>query len=65
MLQTLREAALKPAAADSYPYLPVRMWTPASRLAELVASYRRIPVGAVNRLNRVLSEQDFMFRGPG
>jgi hypothetical protein len=63
MTQPVREAALKPTAAESYPYLPARMWTAAGCLAELVAKYRGIPPGAVNRLNRVLSDQDFMFRG--
>jgi hypothetical protein len=62
MPQRIREAALKPAAAESYPYLPARMWTTASRLAELVARYRGIPASAVNRLDRVLSDRDFMFR---
>lgn len=65
MLQAIREAALKPAAAESYPYLPARMWTAASRLAELVAKYRGIPADAVSRLNRLLSDRDFMFRGGG
>ena len=59
MAQFVREAALKPIAAESYPYLPARMWTAAGRLAELVAKYRGIPAEAVNRLNRVLSDQDF------
>jgi hypothetical protein len=63
MAQRIREAALKPAAAESYPYLPARMWTAAGHLARLVAKDRGIPAGAVNRLNRVLSDQDFMFRG--
>jgi hypothetical protein len=63
MSQAIREAALKPTAANAYPYLPARMWTAARRLAELVARYRGIPVDAVNRLNRVLSDRDFMFRG--
>jgi hypothetical protein len=62
MPKPVREAALKPAAAESYPYLPARMWTTATRLAELVAKYRGIPADAVNRLDRVLSERDFMFR---
>lgn len=62
MPQRIREAALKPTAAESYPYLPARMWTTASRLAELVARYRGIPASAVNRLDRVLSDRDFMFR---
>ena len=65
MAQFVREAALKTTAAESYPYLPVRMWTAAGRLAELVAKYRGIPAEAVNGLNRVLSDQDFMFRGGG
>ena len=65
MAEFVREAALKPAAADSYPYLPARMWTTASRLAELVAKYRGIPAEAVTRLNRVLSDRDLMFRDGG
>jgi hypothetical protein len=65
MSQTVREAALRPDAADSYPFLPARMWTTAGRIAELVAKYRGIPAESVNRLNRVLSDQDFMFREGG
>jgi hypothetical protein len=38
------------------------MWTTARRLAELVASYRGIPAEAVDHIDRVLSDQDFMFR---
>jgi hypothetical protein len=62
MSQPVLEAALKPSAAASYPYLPARMWTSARRLAELVARYRGIPVEATDRIDRVLSRQDFMFR---
>ena len=58
-----REAALKPAAAESYPFLPARMWTAAARLAELVAHYRGTSVETADRLHRVLSDADFMFRG--
>jgi hypothetical protein len=65
MSQTLREAALKPSAADSYPFLPARMWTAASRIAELVSKYRGVPAEAANRLDRVLSDRDFVFRGGG
>jgi hypothetical protein len=65
MSQPVLEAALKPSAAQSYPYLPARMWTSARRLAELVARYRGIPAEAVDRIDRVLSEQDFMFRRAG
>ena len=63
MAQPIREAALKPAAAEPYPYTPARMRTAAGHLARLVAKYRGIPAEAVNRLNPVLSDQDFMFRG--
>jgi hypothetical protein len=65
MSQPVLEAALKPSAAQSYPYLPARMWTTARRLAELVAKHRGLPAEALDRRNRVLSDQDFMFRGGG
>ena len=65
MSQPVLEAALKPSAAQSYPYLPARMWTSARRLAELVARYRGIPAEATDRIDRVLSRQDFMFRRTG
>lgn len=39
MTQPILEAALKPEAAERYPFLPVRMWTAASRLRELVARH--------------------------
>ena len=65
MSQPVLEAALKPSAAQSYPYLPARMWTTARRLAELVAGYRGIPAEAADRIDRVLSDRDFMFRGGG
>ena len=65
MSQPVLEAALKPSAAQSYPYLPARMWTTARRLAELVGKYRGIPAEAVNRIDRVLSDRDFMFRKGG
>ena len=65
MSQPILEAALKPSAAESYPYLPARMWTTARRLAELVARYRGFPAEAVDRIDRVLSDHDFMFRRGG
>ena len=65
MWQPVLEAALKPSAAQAYPYLPARMWTTARRVAELVAKYRGLPAEAVDRIDRVLSDRDFMFRrGP-
>lgn len=65
MLQPILEAALKPSAAQSYPYLPARMWTTARRLGELVARYRGLPAEALDRIDRVLSDQDFVFRRGG
>jgi hypothetical protein len=65
MAKTVLLAALRPSAAESYPYLPARMWTTARRLAELVAKYRSLPAEAANRLDEVLSDQDFMFRRKG
>ncbi len=65
MAQQLREAALRTEAADSYPYLPARMWTAAGRVVELVAQNRGISASGVDRLHRVLSDGDFKFRGGG
>jgi hypothetical protein len=62
-MQPIREAALKPTAAELYPFLPARMWTPAAHLTELVAGYRGICAEATDRAHRVLSEADFVFRG--
>ena len=62
-MQAVREAALRPDAAERYPYLPARMWTAAGHLADLVARYRGIAVKVRDRTNRVLSDGDFMFRG--
>ena len=63
MVLELREAALRPEAAERYPYLPAGMWTAAGRLAQLVAQWRGISASAVDRLHRVLSDSDFAFRG--
>jgi hypothetical protein len=62
---TVRQAKLKPESAERYPTLPACMWTSATCLAELVASYR----GALPDLSgkhdneRTLTESDFEFRG--
>jgi hypothetical protein len=57
----VRQAKLRPESAERYPTLPARMWTSATCLAELVASYR----GARPREphERTLSQTDFEFRG--
>ena len=65
MTQPVREAALRPAAAEFYPFLPARMWTAAAHLTELVARYRGICKQAADRSNRVLSDAHFIFRGGG
>jgi hypothetical protein len=63
MTQPVREAALRPAAAEFYPFLPARMWTAAAHLTELVARYRGMCAEAPDRANRVLSDAHFRFRG--
>jgi hypothetical protein len=63
MTQSVREASLRPAAAEFYPFLPARMWTAAAHLTELVARYRGTSGDAPDRANRVLSGADFTFRG--
>jgi hypothetical protein len=63
MNQTAREAALRPAAAEFYPFLPARMWTGAAHLTEVVAGHRGICAEAADRANRVLPDADFVFRG--
>jgi hypothetical protein len=59
---TVREAKLKPERAERYPTLPARMWTSATWMAALVASYwdgqPEFPED-----ERVLPEDDFEFRG--
>jgi hypothetical protein len=62
-MQVVRQAALRPSAAELYPYLPARMWTAAAHVAELVATNRGISAKVRDRANRVLSEAHFEFRG--
>jgi hypothetical protein len=64
-MQTVREAALRPAAAEFYPYLPTLRWTTAAHLAELVSRYRGLCAKAASRANRVLSDSHFVFRDGG
>jgi hypothetical protein len=62
---TVRQAKLRPECAERYPTLPARMWTSASCLADLVASYggaRPERRGETDE-ERTLSEADFEFRG--
>jgi hypothetical protein len=65
MAATPRQAMLRTEGADRYPTIPVRMWTSAAGLAELVA----LTGGSrVERLDfpaqdRILSVAHFQFRG--
>jgi hypothetical protein len=58
----VRQAKLRPECAERYPTLPARMWTSATCLAELVASYRGARPREADK-ERTLSETDFEFRG--
>jgi hypothetical protein len=64
---TVRQAKLRPECAERYPTLPARMWTSATCLAELVASYQGMRPRPKRRgepdEERTLSETDFEFRG--
>ncbi len=55
-METIREARLRGQAADRYPFLPVRIWTQAVRIAEMVGNHLK---GAP----RALVDGDFRFRG--
>jgi hypothetical protein len=65
MIQPVREAALRGAAVQFYPFLPARMWTSAAHLTELVARYRGVGGGTADRANRILPDAHFRFRGGG
>ena len=65
MIEALREAALKPSAAKSYPYLAAGIWVPAIQLAQMVAQRRGIRPRSMSRSHRVLSGRHFLFRGGG
>ena len=60
--RTIREAKLKPERANRYPTLPARMWTAATSMAALVASYQRAR-SENSEAERTLSDTDFEFRG--
>jgi hypothetical protein len=67
IMTTVRQAKLRPECAERYPTLPARMWTSATWLADLVASYRGTRPRPERRgepdEERTLSETDFEFRG--
>jgi hypothetical protein len=58
---TVRQAKLRPECADRYPTLPARMWTSASRLAELVAA--SAAAAREDQDGSHLPEADFEFQG--
>jgi hypothetical protein len=62
-METIREARLRRGAADRYPFIPVRMWTQAARMAELVRKHLLECGHRVRAQRRGLPEGDFRFRG--
>lgn len=62
-METIREAQLRRRAADRYPFIPVRMWTQAARIAELVRAHLERGGQRVRTQRRMLADQDFSFRG--
>jgi hypothetical protein len=58
MTEPVLQVALKPEAAERYPFLPVRMWTAATYLRDILARHLRgWNVGRVE-----LPRSDFEFR---
>jgi hypothetical protein len=56
-MEAIREARLRGQAAAQYPFMPVRMWARASRIAELVREH------CARGGARALADRDFRFRG--
>jgi hypothetical protein len=61
-METIREARLKREAADRYPFIPVRMWTQAARMADLVREHLERVGRRVRARRRALADRDFGFR---
>ena len=61
-METIREARLRREAADKYPFIPVRVWTQAARMAELVQRHLEGCGRRVRARRRPLAEGDFRFR---
>ena len=59
---TVRQAKLRTDCARRYPTLPVRMWTSAASLANLVASFEFSDAEEIAG-KRALLDRDFEFRG--
>ena len=60
-METIREARLKREAADRYPFISVRMWTQAARMADLVREHLERVGGRVRARRRPLADRDFWF----
>lgn len=63
MFGTIREARLRGQAADRYPFLPVRMWTQAARMVEVVQEHLARIGRELRSRRRPLPDEDFLFRG--
>jgi hypothetical protein len=62
IVQTVRQARLKPECATGYPRLPASRWTKAAYMATLVALESADEPGSAKEQYR-LSDADFDFRG--
>jgi len=62
-MEPIREARRKRQAADRYPFIPVQMWTQATRMAELVRKHLERLGRQVRARRRALADRDFRFRG--
>jgi hypothetical protein len=58
-MEIIREARLKREAADRYPFIPVRMWTQAARMADLVREHLEHVGRRVRARRRALADRDF------
>ena len=63
MTRALREAALRPEAADLYPFLPAGMWTSVERLRRVLIDHWHDCRKALERSWPRLPAAHFAFRG--
>jgi hypothetical protein len=60
---TVRQARLRPEAAEQYPRLPVAVWLPASQVAAECLARTAVERSVVNPITRALGEDAVEFRG--
>lgn len=60
---TVREARLRPEAAEQYPGLPVAVWLPASQVAAECLAQTAAERSFANPITRALGDEAFEFRG--